>query len=497
MNNLKNKFVKSVLWVASAKFVGQAFSWLVTIILIRLLSPKDFGIVAMVSAYHAIIVIFYDLSLGQALIQKKDLKPREIQTVLWAVPVAGALLYAFSFIFAPYVAAFFKNEQIAMVLRVYTIGIIFQSAQEVPYCLLSKQFDFDKRAKAEFISNVISMLVSLILAYLEYGVWSLVFGFLAKTFSQAILIFYFFEWKSILTPKQPLTFSCTDLYALLKFSLPLTGFYSLRFLFMRSDSVIVGRWLGDKSLGYYSVALDLARMPVDKFITILNQVCFPLFAELQDDLEALQTYFFKILKFVALIVFPISIGAAILSKEMVYLILTPKWSPIINPFICLCFVAILQSLAGIIFMLINALGKSRINFVFSLISAILLPISFLITVRYGLLAVAMSWVVVYTPLFLYLIHLTNSQIDSSFRRFAMAIKSPLFAVLSMALSVSGLKMIIGLDIISFQTMFLYIFVGATTYITYIYLFSPQTIGEIKGIYFDLRSSRDSRCELAS
>lgn len=491
MEDIRSKFVKSVVWVASAKFLGQGLSWLVTIFLIRLLAPQDFGIVAMVSAYHALVVILFDLSLGQALVQKKDLDTTAIQTTFWFVSGAGLFLYLFSFFFAPYVAAFFKAPEVTKILRVYAIGIIFQSMQEVPYCLMSKKLDFDKRAKSEFGSNVISLMVSFLLAYLGYGVWSLVFGFLTKTFAQAILIFYFFHWGDLFVPKSIFIFSWDELSDLLKFSLPLTGFYFLRYVFTKSDSVIVGRWMGDKSLGYYSVALDLARMPVDKFITIISQVCFPVFAKLQYDLGMLRKYFYKILEFVSLIVFPISIGAALLSKEMVYLLLTPKWLPIVEPFICLCFVAILQSLAGILFMLINALGKSRINFAFSLISAVVLPISFLIAVHFGLLAVALSWAVVYPPLFLYLLHRTNHEIDSNFGEFATALKSPFLGVLTMALAVLGLKVIIGFDSISLQNFLLYISVGASTYVSYIWFFSPETIKEIKGIYFDLRSPKVS------
>lgn len=489
MDDLKNKFIKSVFWLGSAKFLGQAFSWLVTIALVRILSPQDFGILAMASAYQAIIVIIYDLNLGAALVQKKELTRLAIQTTYWFILGFSLFLYLLTLYLAPYIATFFQSQEVTAVLRVYAIGTVFQSIQQVPYWLMSKQLDFDKRAKAEFASNVIAMGISLVLALAGYGIWSLVFGFVTKQFFQAILVCYFFNWSDFFSWKEIFSFSWLELSSLLRFSLPLTGFYSLRYIFMRSDSIIVGKVLGDRALGYYSVALDLARIPVDKFITIINQVCFPVFSELQGDLPRLKRYFFKTIEFVSLIVFPISTGAALLSNEMIILILTPKWLPILYPFICLCFVAILQSLSGIIFMLMNALGKSKVNFRFSVISAIILPIVFLVGVRYDVIGIAISWAAIYPLLFLYLLYRANLEIQARFVEFIDAIRAPFYGTIFMAISVLLVKQLIGFHKISFESLLLYIFVGFVAHASYIYFFSRSTIDDIKGIYSDLRSRR--------
>lgn len=489
MHNIKNKFINGVFWLGSAKFLGQTASWLITIFLVRLLTPQDFGIVAMVAAYEAIIIITYDLNLGAALVQKKDLDPLTIQTAFWFILGSSLILYISTMFLAPYIAVFFRTEKVTIVLRVYAIGIIFQSIQQVPYWLLAKQLEFDKQAKALFISNVISLIISLVLAFLGFGVWSLVLGFITKNFFQALFICLFFKWSDFFSWKNLFSFSWSKLYSLFEFSIPLTGFYSLRYIFMRSDTIIIGRFLGDEILGYYSVATDLARIPVDKFITIINQVCFPVFSELQDNFKILRHYFFMTIKFVSLIVFPVIVGASLLSNELVFLILTPKWQPIILLFICLCFVAGFQSLAGIMFMVINAIGKSRINFKFSLIAALLLPISFIIGVQYGALGVAVSWLIVYPLLFLYLLSRINSEIQAESTEFVNAIKLPFYTVVLMTLVVFTVKLLIGFDKISFKTLLLYVFVGAVTYITCIYLFSPNTIKELKAIYNELWSKK--------
>jgi O-antigen/teichoic acid export membrane protein len=157
MEDIKGKFVKSVVWLGSARFIGQAFSWLITIILVRLLSPQDFGIVAMGTVYQGVIVLAYDLNLGAALVQKSDLGRECVQTVFWFILALGIALYGVTILVAPAVAHFFRNEQLIMVLVVYGLGTLFQSFQQVPFWIMSKRLDFGLRAKAEFISNIASL----------------------------------------------------------------------------------------------------------------------------------------------------------------------------------------------------------------------------------------------------------------------------------------------------------------------------------------------------
>lgn len=487
MEELRSRFVKSVLWLGSTKVLGQLFSWAVTIFLVRLLSPQDFGIVGMVAAYEAIIIIIYDLNLGSALVQKSDLTREDVQTTFWAILVLGVAFYVITLLLAPFVAQFFHNDKVQKVLVVYGLGVFVQSFQQVPYWLLSKRLDFDKRAKAEFISAVSSLVVSLVLAVYGHGLWSLVYGFVVKNCLQALLLSYYFNWGEYFSRYQFFSFSFQALRSLLNFSIPLTGFYSLRYIFTKSDSIIVGRWLGSTSLGYYSVALDLAKIPVDKFVMILNQVCFPVFCELQENTQTLKKYFSKILGIVALVVFPVSIGAALLSRELVFIVLTEKWEPVILPFICLCLVAVLQSIAGVNSMLLNARGRSPANLRFSILGAVTLPLSFLVGVRFGMTGVALSWVVVYPILFLYLCYCTVVELRAGAGEILQPLKAPLYSTVLMSIAVLGCKILVGFNEVSIPSFILYMAVGAIVYTASVLLLSPETVTDFKGIYRDLRS----------
>jgi O-antigen/teichoic acid export membrane protein len=259
---------------------------------------------------------------------------------------------------------------------------------------------------------------------------------------------------------------------------------------MRSDAIIIGRAIGDNALGYYSVALDLARIPVDRFVMMLNQVCFPVFSKLQQDFESLKNYFLKITEFVSLVVFPMSVGAALLSKEIVFLVLTSKWEPIIEPFAFLCVLSLFQSLAGIISMLLNALGHSRTNMIFALIGAVALPIAFVISVRFGIIGVAASWLIVYPLLFAHLLQQACAKLHITMFDFCRAIKTPVLAVTLMTSFVLGAKALIGFDRISISYCVFYVAVGAGSYLFYIAIFSPKTFRSIGKIFSELRSQRD-------
>lgn len=163
-SSLKKKAVKSIFWLGGAKFAGQAVSWLLTIFLIRILSPEDFGLLGMAAVYQAVIIIIYDLNLGSAIVQKPDFQPKDASTCFWFIFSLSSLLYGVTWCISPYVAAFFGNTMVIPILRVYAIGTVLDSFQIVPFWLLSRQLDFDKRAKAEFSSNLVQGVLQLSLA---------------------------------------------------------------------------------------------------------------------------------------------------------------------------------------------------------------------------------------------------------------------------------------------------------------------------------------------
>jgi len=433
MSGLKEKAVKSVAWVGSTRLIGQAFSWIVTIILVRILAPEDFGAMGMLMAYQSIIIIIYDLSLGEAIIQKEHLTDEDTNTCFWFTICFGFTLMLITWVIAPLVANFFRNNQLIWMLRISSLGIFCLSVKEIHTVLLRRNLDFDKRSKAQLFSGIISLLVSLVMALLGYGVWSLVFGLLANHFFHTLFVLYYIRWKP------EFYFSLETLLDMFRFAAPMFSSNLLDYFFKNSDSIIIGRGLGAYSLGFYRVAMDLSRIPIDKFISIINQVCFPVFSKLQNDTNNLRSYFLKVVKHITLLTFPMFTGMFLVSKEIIYLILSPKWIPALNLLRIFCFLAIFQSLTGIFVVLLKAKGMVWVIFRFTLLNSILLPSLFLIALPFGLEAIAYCWLIVFPVLFLYLLYHVYKGLQLSMTMLIKNILPAFSATVSMAIVVAFVK----------------------------------------------------------
>lgn len=473
--SLKERAIKSVFWVGSARLLGQLFSWSVTILLVRILAPEDFGLMGMMMAYQAIIIIIYDLSLGEAIIQKKDLSEKDTTTCFWFTICFGLILTLFTWFISPTVAIFFKKNQIIWMLRISSLGIFCLSVKEIHTILLCRNLDFDKRSKAQLFSGIISLIVSLVMALFGFGIWSLVFGLLANHFSHTLFTLYYIRWK----PK--LYFSFDRLMNMFRFAAPMAGTNILRYFSNSSDSIIVGRYLGADPLGYYRVAMDLSRIPIEKFISIINQVCFPVFSKLQNDIENLRSYFIKVVQYIALSTLPMFIGMILVSTEIIELILTPKWLPSLQLFRIFCILAILQSLGGVFTSMLKARGKVIVIFRFSLMNGIFLPVSFLLAVPFGLEAIAYCWLIIFPPLFLYLFLHVIRELELTLLAFLKIVLPACVGSGVMATSVLTVRVLIHPEISSWGLLSVCIIIGATSFLTYLFVFYKAILKDAFGL----------------
>ncbi len=464
--SLKQRAVKSIFWLGGAKFLGQLITWCLTLLLIRLLSPEDFGLVGMAGVYQGLVVIIYDLNLSAAIVQKPDLKERDLSTCFWFILFLSFALYGLTWFLAPKVASFFETERVVWVLRIMAIGTLIDGMQIVPFWYLSRQLDFEKRAKAEFLSNIIQGLVQIALALAGYGVWSLVIGFIAKYASLSTLIYWFSRWH----PK--IVFEVDRLVEMLRFSIPLTGSHLLKYVYMRADVLIIGRFLNATSLGYYRVAMDLSRIPQDKIMTIVNHIAYPTFSKLQDELRSLRHYFLRVHELLVTLMLPLYIGGVLLADELITLVLSTKWISILFPFQVFCILGILQCLNQFYFMVLNVRGRSDLNLWFSLSAAIILPVAFMIGVKKGISGVCISWLLAFPILFGFILKITLKEINMGITQFIKSIIHPIFGTALMTVGIILVKHKIGtVDIVSTSLMVL---LGALIYAGYFCLFSRDT-----------------------
>ena len=195
--SLKIKTIKGLIWTAISNFGQQGIQFVVTIILARLLTPKDFGIIGIAWIFIGLAAVINQLGIGSAIVQRKDIEEAHLSSAFWANIIMGIILCLLTIVFAPVIASFFKNQQVTRVLQVLSLIFILGSLRIVPNSLLIRDLFFNKLAYVNISALFISGLISIILAFSGYGVWSLVWGRLINVIMGLILIWFLVSWRPL------------------------------------------------------------------------------------------------------------------------------------------------------------------------------------------------------------------------------------------------------------------------------------------------------------
>jgi len=482
MINVKEKVVSGLFWTGSANIVEQAITWIISILLARLLVPSDYGLMALANMFIYFVAILNELSIGAAIVRKKDLDETYLSSSFWFLGFLSLLIYAIMYyLVAPIAGSFFNQGKLVQMIRALGIIFIISGATVIPQSLIARNLEYAKRAKALFVSRLIMGLVSLQLAYLGFGVWSLVVGALIKEFSYSVLCFYYHPWRPTWT------FSFKRIHDLLSFSIPLTGSKIFGDIYKQSDNFIIGKILGDKVLGFYHMAFRLSALPVDRLAVVIDQVNFPIFSRIQDSETRSRSLFLKTSRYVSLLMFPALVGMALTADDLVGVLLGQKWISIVLPLRILCAVGIFRSLNSIIYSLLVGRGRADVIFKFTLLSSVSLPLAFLIGSQIGLAGVALAWVAVFPFLFAYMLRfglkeLNLPLIDYVSNLFPI-IKACFFMVVAVVLFQN-----LGIDHRTWRFIGS-IVVGFLSYTTFFTVMNKEIAVEIKAMIYILKSRR--------
>jgi O-antigen/teichoic acid export membrane protein len=412
---LKQRMVSGVFWLAATKAAGQAVMWLVTIAVVRMLSPEDYGLMGMAVLCMGFLLLFNEFGLGAAIIQAADLKDPHVSDLRWAILLINVSLFLLLLPCAPLVAAYFREPELVAIVRALGLTFVINGIGAPAMYLLQREMQFKKKSAAELVGNVAGGLCTLVAAWLGRGVWSLVIGYLVMQFSMNVLYCAFrpipIRW----------TFSPANIRQFVRFGIQVALSKVLWYASSNGDFIVVGRVLGTLQLGYYSLAFQFSSLPIEKVVSIITQVAFPSFAALQSDVATLRRYYLKLVGTVALITFPMFLGLLLVAESGVRLFLTDRWLPIVVPLQLLCAVSCLRAIETMNAPLLLAKGRPRIVVLNNLLQTIVLPTAFYVGTRYGLVGVAMAWVLAWPVLFAVVTSQTLRLVDLSWADYLRAI----------------------------------------------------------------------------
>jgi len=393
--DIRAKVLSGLRWTVTARFASQLFNWVVTIIVIRILSPEDYGLLAMATVFIGFLSLLGTLGLDVPLVQNKDLTEGERRQIFAAIILANLTFFSGLQLCAPLIADFFDEPLLISIVRVLSIGFIFEIFIILPLVQLDKEISFKQRSIVELITSVFASLSILLFANHGFGVWSLVFGSLILNAGRTI-------GMNIISPDwcKP-DFFFTGVKQLFSSGGFVVLGRCLRYIHAGSDKLIGGRVMGADLLGYYAVAYHLASFPIEKLSGLVQSIAFPAFSKAQQITDKTGAYFLKANQVACVITFPVFFGISCTAPELVKIFLGEKWESVILPLQILALVMPLRALGNIITPLLWGIGKSRVNAYNLFFASIIMSIAFLIGVQWEAYGLALSWIIAF-PLVYYI-----------------------------------------------------------------------------------------------
>ncbi|WP_419800597.1 MOP flippase family protein [Mucilaginibacter sp.] len=365
MSNQK-KAVKSVSWVTFSTILQTALQFLQISILARLLSPADFGIVAISNTVIIFFSLFANLGFSNAIISKQETNKKTLSSIFFLGIFLGTIIFLLVYISSPLIVSFYHEIRLAKVIQLASCIFLITSFGTVFSAMLQKELNFKSIAITDIAGYIIGVSLTIFLAYHGFKELSLVYGGLAtdfcKTVLQVILGRKFF-WPN-------LHFSFSEIKAHLRFGVFNFGEGIVGFIQSNWDNIIIGRLLGAKVLGYYTLAYQLAIFPVIKINPIILQVAFPLIARMKENPSELKKYYLKILDLISYFNLPLLAGLYITAESVVPLIYGPGWAPTFPLIKIFVFVSVFSCLSHPLFTLVYTKGRPNLLFYLNLITLI-------------------------------------------------------------------------------------------------------------------------------
>lgn len=317
--SLRKKTVKGVVWSSFERFSTAGVNFVIGLIIARLLSPKEYGIIAMLAIFMAISQSIIDSGFSNALVRKLDRSESDYSTSFYFNVVIGFLMYGVLYFSAPFIAQFYNTPELENVTKVVGITLVFGSFAIVQQAILTVRIDFKTQMKISLVSAILSGFIGIIMAFNNYGVWALVGQMVSVAFFRTVLLWVIVKW----IPKSG--FSKQSFNNLFGYGSKLLLAGILETIYRNLYTIIIGKFFQSSALGLYSRGEQIASYPSSNITGVIQRVTFPILSQIQNDQMQLKKAFTQIIRTTCFIVFPLMMFLIIVAKPLVLIILTEKW----------------------------------------------------------------------------------------------------------------------------------------------------------------------------
>ena len=387
-DNLKQKTIVAILWSGVEKVGIQVIQFVISIIIARILFPRDYGLIAMLAIFFAVSSCFIEGGFSEALVQKKTAGKIDFSTIFFFNIGIGLLAFLLLFVFAPLIAKFFNEPKLVSLTRFMALNLIISSFGLIQNTKFRKNIDFKSLAKVRLISIGLSGIIGIVLAYKGFGVWSLAIQAVINNLSTTLLLWTFSKWYPTIE------FSFQSLKDMFPFGSRLFAAGLLWNIFENIYSLVIGKCFSAADLGFYAKAKQLHERPGNILTQTIGSVTFPVFSSIQDDNARLKAGSKKMLKMIAFANFPMMLGLIVIAEPLIKVLLTDKWLQAVIYIKILSLQGLVHTIHYVNLNILKSKGRSDLYFNIGLIGNILVVMAIIIGLKWGVLGLVVGRVIV-------------------------------------------------------------------------------------------------------
>jgi O-antigen/teichoic acid export membrane protein len=471
LDSLRDQIRSAVIWRSGTQILGQGIAWAATFLVIRILSPSDYGLFAMTQVILVLLNMLNGYGLASALIRRNHADRTAQRQLFGMLLLLNLTLGAIQFALAPLAAAYYRQPEVTTLLRVQALLYLATPFIALPYALLSRSMDFKRQAQVTLVSSLAGAAVALTGALSGWGVWTLVAAPLALFFVRAAGL----TWaaRSWMLP----SFDFRGAGDIARYGGVMAAGQLFWFLQSQADVFIAGRSLSPHELGIYTTSLFLTQIFVSKVVPPLNEVAFSAYARMQADPAAVATAFVRATRTIMVIGLPFYLGLAATADPLVHIVLGPQWVEAVPVVRWLALAMPLMTIQCLFSPATDALGHPQIGARNGMTGALLLPLAFLVGVNWGLTGLVAAWFAAY-PLYLAIsARRTLPLIGVRLRELVGAVAPAAIASGAMALLVTLIDTVLP-PIGQGPRLTLLVASGAAAYAAWLFVFARGTIADV-------------------
>lgn len=484
---MRRKVLGGLAWTGGSQVVMQVVRLLTAVALARLLAPDDYGLAALALVFASLVLVFSDLALGAAIIQRKELTEDDRATAFWMSIGAGVVFTALGVGLSAPIAALFGQPEVASLCAVLSFSFLITSLATTHEALLLRDMQFGRLEQRLMLATLVGAVAGIVVGLETRDAWAIIAQQLAQAAASTVLLWALSPWRP------SLRFSWASLRSLGGFSSYLVGHRLLYYFHRNADNILIGRFLGAAALGAYSIAYNIMLVPFTRIAGPVQKVLGPAFARMQDEPDRVGDAWVRVVRLVGALSVPSLLGLMVVAPEFVAVVLGDKWSAAVPLIQILAWVGIVQSLQSISTDVLQARGRADTIFRFSVLFTGAHTLGFVVGLEWGVVGVAAAYAISSTLVEPVYTVLTARSIGMSPWRIVRALRGVFEASFAMGGCVLLARVaLIELGLPAGLRLVLCAALGAAVFVAASVWRAPEAWADLRGILGDLLGDRLGR-----